>query len=231
MAHRGVEDRREAERDAHARAASPRRRRGSRSIDDAELLEHVGRSARGRRRAVAVLDDRGAGGRAHQRGHRRDVHGVRPVAAGADDVDTTRPVESEIDAAARSASPTPGRRPRPPSRPWPAARRGTPAICAGVASPVRISAIAQAVASGVEVVAGASQRGQHRRPGWTSVIARVASSGASGDGEAASQQRRYDGRRARTASSGWPTTASARDQVASQASCGRPTRTRIGGQR
>ena len=50
-------------------------------------LEHVGR-ARGRARgAVAVLRDRRAGSRSHERRRRRDVEGAGAVAAGADDVD------------------------------------------------------------------------------------------------------------------------------------------------
>ena len=53
----------------------------------AERLEHVGRAARGRRRAVAVLDDRRSRRGDDDGGHRRDVDRVRLVAAGADDVD------------------------------------------------------------------------------------------------------------------------------------------------
>ena len=54
---------------------------------DAELLEHVGRARLRARGAVAVLRDRGAGGRGDERGGGGDVERVGAVASGADDVD------------------------------------------------------------------------------------------------------------------------------------------------
>src|SRR4028119_170715 len=55
--------------------------------DGAEGREHVRRPRRRRGGAVAVLGDRDTRGRGHEGGHRRDVDGVRAVAAAADDVD------------------------------------------------------------------------------------------------------------------------------------------------
>ena len=57
---------------------------------DAELLEHVGRARLRARGPVAVLRDRGAGGRGDERGGGGDVERVGAVASGADDVDDGR---------------------------------------------------------------------------------------------------------------------------------------------
>jgi len=60
---------------------------GRRQVDHhAEGLEHVGRAAGGRRRPVAVLDHPGAGRRRDDRRHRRHVDRVRAVGAAADQV-------------------------------------------------------------------------------------------------------------------------------------------------
>ena len=58
----------------------------------------------------------------------------------------------------------PARRPRRATRPWRAARRRSAATCAGVASPVMISRIAQAVSAAVRSSRG-QQPGQQGRPG------------------------------------------------------------------
>ena len=85
--HAGVEDRREAETDADlgdGRAPPPS---PGRSIDDAELLEHVRRPAADVAARLPCLTTRRPGAGDDQRRHRGDVHGVRAVGAGADDVD------------------------------------------------------------------------------------------------------------------------------------------------
>ena len=53
---------------------------------NAELLEYVGRTARRRGRAVAVLEHLGSRAGRDDRRHRADVHGVGLVTAGPDDV-------------------------------------------------------------------------------------------------------------------------------------------------
>jgi len=83
---RRMEHRREAETDADLGDAA-------RDVVWAEVDAHpegfqrVGAAAAGRRGPVSVLDHRHPGGRHHEGGHRREVHGVRPVAAGAHHVD------------------------------------------------------------------------------------------------------------------------------------------------
>ena len=86
MAHRGVEDLREAERDADlaGQFGHPRRRQVE---PDAERLQHVGRAGGRRRGPVAVLDDPVPGAGDDDGGHGGDVDGVTAVTAGADDVD------------------------------------------------------------------------------------------------------------------------------------------------
>ena len=109
----------------------------------------------------------------------------------------------------------------------PLARRATrkAAVLAGGADPVSISAITHVVvgalrsspASSASRTSTQSVRGASFTGAW-SPARRVRSSP---DTASAS----WPG------SIGWPTTASARDHVASQASCGRPVSTRMGGQR
>ena len=97
-------------------------------------VDHDARAPRARRpsrrprtgRPVAVLDDPGARAAHHQRRHRRDVHRGCPVTAGPADVHR-RAVDAQ-QLRVRPASPGPGRRSPPASRPWPAApRRSRPA--------------------------------------------------------------------------------------------------------
>jgi hypothetical protein len=81
-----VEDGSEAERDAHR--VEDLDEPGRRNVEpDAQLLQHVGRTARTGCRPVAVLDDTHAGAGDRHRRHRGDVHRARAVATGADDVD------------------------------------------------------------------------------------------------------------------------------------------------
>ena len=86
MPHRRVVRLREEEAEAELvdRALDPFRRQLEL---EAERLEHVCRPGLRRRRAVAVLRDRGSRGRGDERGSGRDVVRVRAVAAGAHDVD------------------------------------------------------------------------------------------------------------------------------------------------
>jgi len=80
-----VEDLGEAERDPH-------RRRGlgdplGRQVEPhAERLEHVGGPARRGRGPIAVLHHGGTGARHHESGHGRDVDAAVPISAGPDDV-------------------------------------------------------------------------------------------------------------------------------------------------
>ena len=131
-----------------------------------------------------------------------------------------------------AASRRPGRRARRPSRPWRAARPGSPRPAPASASPTMIWSIAQAVSArsgrwpASRVASSAGQRrlggcaGRADRAG-AAASAAPAAARAVGDGLG-------DGRPGRA---GAARPASARDQVASQASCGRPVSTRIGGQR
>ena len=84
--HRGVEGRREEERDAGLvdQGGDPFRRQVE---TDTERLEHVGRAGLGRRRAVAVLGHPRTCAGGHDRGHGRDVHRHGAVTAGADHVE------------------------------------------------------------------------------------------------------------------------------------------------
>ncbi len=85
-AHGGMEHLREEE--GHADLADQALDLGHGEVQtDAERLEHVGRARARGRGAVAVLDDGAAGRGDHDRGHRGDVHSLREVAPGADDVD------------------------------------------------------------------------------------------------------------------------------------------------
>ena len=68
------------------RPSRPRRRPGRSMATPSSSSTSADAAGRGRG-PVAVLDDRPPGAGDDQRGHRRDVDGVRPVGAGADDVD------------------------------------------------------------------------------------------------------------------------------------------------
>ena len=83
---RGMEHRGEAEPDTHL-GHTAGHLIGAQVDPDSQCLEHVGAATRRRRGPVAVFDHRHTGGRHHDRGHRRDVHGVGAIAAGANDVD------------------------------------------------------------------------------------------------------------------------------------------------
>jgi len=80
MKHRG-----EAEPDPHL-GHTASHLLGTQVDPDPERLEHVSPTARRRCRPVAVFDHRHARGCHHDRGHRRDVHGIGAIAAGAHDV-------------------------------------------------------------------------------------------------------------------------------------------------
>ena len=161
--HRRVEGGGEAEGDAglvgHARRPGPAGR-SSRMPSASSTSARAG--LRGRR-AVAVLDHAGAGAGGDDRGHRGDVDRHRPVAAGADDVEQPAGHRDRGRRAAYIAVDQ-ARRPRRWSRPWRAARPRSRRSATGVASPARISPIAQAVCSAVEVAAG-DQRGEDLGPG------------------------------------------------------------------
>ena len=60
---------------------------GAQVDHDPERLQHIRRPAGRRRGPIAVLDDPGTRAGGNDRGHGRDVDRVRPVGAGADDVD------------------------------------------------------------------------------------------------------------------------------------------------
>ena len=86
MAQRRVEPRREAEADAGLLDAA----RDTVAVElerHTESLEQIGRSARRRRRAVAVLAHRNTGPGDDERGQRRHVDRVTAIATGADHVD------------------------------------------------------------------------------------------------------------------------------------------------
>ncbi len=173
-----------------------------------------------RRRPVAVLDHPGAGTGGHDRRHRRDVDRHRAVAAGADDVEQPPGHRDRRGAAASIAS----TRPVTSSMVSPLARSATakPAIWAGVASPAEHLAHRPGGLGGVEV--GAGDEGARGPP---------ASCGSRRHGAQAGTRERSSATTAsasRIGSIGCGTAASARDQVASQASCGRPVSTRTGGQ-
>ena len=147
------------------------------------------------------------------------------------DIDRSAPGADDVEQPAlarRSAWPArPSRRPVPPtsSTVSPLARSETakPAIWAGVASPARISPIAHAVWALVRSVRATSAP-------RTSGQVDMAESGQAVAGVRARSS-------ATTVSASWigsigcGTAPSARDQVASQASCGRPVSTSSGGQR
>ena len=93
VAHRGMETRSEHEPDVRLLDAS-RDAVGTEIDLHAERLEDVRAAARARRGPVAVFGHPAAGTRHDERGHRGDVEAVRPVAAGADDVDRV-PLEDD----------------------------------------------------------------------------------------------------------------------------------------
>ena len=86
VAHRGVQRLREQEADAGLVDAAADVGGVQRDVDP-ERLEHVRAPRRRGDRAVAVLGDRHAGPRHHERRRGRDVEGVQPVAARAAGVD------------------------------------------------------------------------------------------------------------------------------------------------
>ena len=189
---------------------------------DPERLQDVRRAGLRRRRAVAVLDHGRAGPGGHDRGHGRDVDRHRPVPAGADHVEQPAGHRDRV-----------GRREH-------RVREAGDLLDGLALGPQRHGEAGDLHRGGVagedlahrpgglgggQVLTG-DQRAQDVGPGGhgqvvvstrsTAVPARERSSATT---ESAS----------RIGSIGWETVDSARDQVASQASCGRPISTRIGG--
>ena len=107
-----------------------------------------------------MLDDLRAGARDHDRRHGGDVDRLGAVAAGADDVDASRPGTSMVLACSYMAR----TRPVISSTVSPLARSATakPAICTSVASPLMMRSIAQAVSSALRS-SPRQQGGQHAR--------------------------------------------------------------------
>ena len=190
---------------------------GRRDVEpDAELLQDVGRSAGAGGRPVAVLDDAHAGAGDRDRRHRGDVHRARAVASGADDVD----------------DPTFDRH-----RLGVAVHRVDEALHLVEGLALAAQRDGESGDLGGRGVAGEDLVHRPRRGGGVEVLPR--------------DQRRQDvrpGRRTwlyadcrtprarsmtvsarRSGSMGCGSAASARDQVASQASCGRPVSTSTGG--
>ncbi len=196
-----------------ASAATSATRRGRQVEPDAELLQHVGRSRLRGRRAVAVLDDPRPGAGRHDGGHGRDVDRHRAVAAGADDVEQPA-LDRDRGRAGVAWRPT---RPLTSAIVSPLARSATakPAICTGVASPASSSPIAHAVWSADRSAPATSAP----RTSGQVVTSLVAAAGTRERSSAITDSASWIG------SSGCGTAASARDQVASQASCGRPVST------
>ena len=86
-------------------STSSLRRDLDRELDvHAERLQHVDAAGPAGGRAVAVLGDRHARARHHEGGRRRDVEGVRAVAAGAAGVDGARIRTGKLRARARSGA-------------------------------------------------------------------------------------------------------------------------------
>ena len=172
---------------------------------------------------VAVLDHGDAGAGGDDRGHRGDVHRERPVAAGADDVE--HPARRPAAGWRARTSPRPGPRPPRRSRPWRAARRRSRRSAPGVASPARISPIAQAVWS---LSRSSPLISDPRTSGQVVAISCGHQGVWAGTRERSS---RITVSASSIGSSGCETAASARDQVASQLSWTRPVSTSTGGQR
>ena len=229
VAQRRVVQRGEAEGDAASLDALGRPARAAGRSPTPSCLQHVGGAAGGRRRPVAVLDHAGAGGRRHDGGHRRDVDRVGAVAAGADHVDGRA---RDVDPAWRArACARPGRSSRRRSRPWPAARPRSRRSGHGGAAPAMISSIAHSArrrrgprrarraARSAGQVVGAVGTGRRSSVGSASRQARDRAPHQPGDGV---------GQRDRVERVG--TTASARDQVASQPSSRPADQQSTGGQ-
>ena len=177
-----------------------------------------------RGRAVAVLDDAGPGAGGHDRGHRGDV-----------DASWSGRRRCRRRRAARPRDRRAGWRRR-------TSRRARP-VTSSIVSPLARSATAKPGDLGRCRVAGEDLA---HRPGGL-VRRQVVPLRRGRPGPRPSEVGRHDGQRvgghsaaaadrstasaSRIGSIGCGTTASARDQVASQASCGRPVSTRIGGQR
>ena len=101
VAQRGVEPGREAEADAGL-VDAPRDAVAVELERHTQRLEQIGRSARRRRRAVAVLAHRNTRPGDDERGQRRHVDRVTAIPAGADDVD--EPVDAHRRARRLSAA-------------------------------------------------------------------------------------------------------------------------------
>ena len=182
---------------------------------------------------VAVLDHRHARRRDDDGRHRRDVDGVRLVAAGADDVDRAARSPSPAARARSIAVGQPGDLRRR-SRPWRAARRGTrpagrrsPRPPAPGPSPRRCRRPSRSVP--------ASSRPSSAGPGLdlrrrSATVSRQPARGASARPRRARRSTSATVSAAVSGSSGCTSTASACDQVASQRSSRRRTATMIGGQ-
>ncbi len=199
----------------------------------AERFEHVGRAAGRAGRAVAVLDHLDAGRGRDDRAHGGDVHRVRAVPAGADQVDQRAghadrggPAEHDIGQAGQLG----GRLALHPQRHREPGHldRGGRAVHDLVHRPGRLVR-AERVTTDQRADQATPRHGRlHRRPfscagravqawagSWPFACCRISPASAAANG---------------TGSIGWLVTASAPDQVASQPSSARPTTSSTGGQ-
>ena len=174
---------------------------------------------------VAVLDDGNAGSGDDDRRHRGDVDGARAVAAGADDVDRRDPPPSWAPRAGTSRRRGPAS-PRA-SRPCCATRRRNRR-----SGPVwRCRRGSRSIAHDVDPASRSCTGDQGGQDVWPGRRAGAAPDDRHGSRPTASTPRASSMTVSarRSGSMGCGSAASARDQVASQASCGRPVSTSTGG--